>query len=66
MAYGEEEIRTEGPPFPLYPGEQLKKPPTPLSIVPPQTALRLEAIRDFDDRGTKRVAGPFCTPLLAS
>jgi len=57
LAYGEEEIRTEGPPFPLYPGEQLKKPPTPLAIVPPQTALRLEAIRDFDDRGTKRVAG---------
>eukprot|EP00292_Cryptomonas_paramecium_P004510 CAMPEP_0113703268 /NCGR_PEP_ID=MMETSP0038_2-20120614/25746_1 /TAXON_ID=2898 /ORGANISM="Cryptomonas paramecium" /LENGTH=854 /DNA_ID=CAMNT_0000627673 /DNA_START=99 /DNA_END=2660 /DNA_ORIENTATION=- /assembly_acc=CAM_ASM_000170 len=57
LAYGEEEIRTEGPPFPLYPGELIKLPPTPLSIVPPQTALRLEAIRDLDDKGTRRSAG---------
>eukprot|EP00283_Hemiselmis_rufescens_P002091 CAMPEP_0173468702 /NCGR_PEP_ID=MMETSP1357-20121228/76984_1 /TAXON_ID=77926 /ORGANISM="Hemiselmis rufescens, Strain PCC563" /LENGTH=853 /DNA_ID=CAMNT_0014436927 /DNA_START=667 /DNA_END=3228 /DNA_ORIENTATION=- len=47
LLYGEEEIRTEGPPFPLYPGEVLKLEPTALSIVPPQSALRLGAIRDF-------------------
>mmetsp|Transcript_12542 Transcript_12542/g.30772 ORF Transcript_12542/g.30772 Transcript_12542/m.30772 type:complete len:856 (+) Transcript_12542:375-2942(+) len=57
LNYGEEEIRTEGAPFPLYPGELLKQIPTPLSIVPPQTALRIEAIRDHEDTGVKRVAG---------
>ena len=35
----------------------LKKQPTPLTIVPPQTALRLEAIRDFVDGDAKHVAG---------
>ena len=58
LAYGEEEIRTEGPPFPLYPGEVLKEPPTPLTIVPALTALRLSAIRDFTDAvGVAHVAG---------
>jgi hypothetical protein len=40
----------EGQPFPLYPGEELILPPTPLTVVPSQTALRLSAIRDFDDK----------------
>lgn len=58
LVYGEEEIRTEGPPFPLYPGEILKEPPTPLTIVPALTALRLSAIRDFTDAaGIAHVAG---------
>eukprot|EP00285_Hemiselmis_virescens_P015937 CAMPEP_0173377974 /NCGR_PEP_ID=MMETSP1356-20130122/1219_1 /TAXON_ID=77927 ORGANISM="Hemiselmis virescens, Strain PCC157" /NCGR_SAMPLE_ID=MMETSP1356 /ASSEMBLY_ACC=CAM_ASM_000847 /LENGTH=840 /DNA_ID=CAMNT_0014330905 /DNA_START=194 /DNA_END=2713 /DNA_ORIENTATION=- len=60
LKYGEEEIRTERPPFPLYPGEILKLGPTALSIVPSQTALRLSAIRDCVDGGeggVKRVAG---------
>jgi major vault protein len=58
LAYGEEEVRTEGPPFPLYPGEVLKEPPTPLTIVPALTALRLSAIRDFTDAvGVAHVAG---------
>ncbi|CAF2630339.1 unnamed protein product [Rotaria sp. Silwood2] len=36
-------------PFPLYPGEILRQPVTPLKIVPANSALRLKAILDFDD-----------------
>lgn len=57
LQYGEEEIRLEGPPFPLYPGEQMPVGPTPLRVVPPQSALRLMALRDHEDNGVKRVAG---------
>ena len=39
-----------GQPFPLYPGEELILQPTPLTIVACQSALRLTAIRDFDDK----------------
>eukprot|EP00286_Rhodomonas_abbreviata_P005508 CAMPEP_0181334400 /NCGR_PEP_ID=MMETSP1101-20121128/26233_1 /TAXON_ID=46948 /ORGANISM="Rhodomonas abbreviata, Strain Caron Lab Isolate" /LENGTH=857 /DNA_ID=CAMNT_0023444361 /DNA_START=63 /DNA_END=2636 /DNA_ORIENTATION=+ len=57
LQYGEEEIRLEGPPFPLYPGEQMPVGPTPLRVVPPQSALRLLALRDHTDGSEKRVAG---------
>mmetsp|Transcript_52982 Transcript_52982/g.110505 ORF Transcript_52982/g.110505 Transcript_52982/m.110505 type:complete len:685 (-) Transcript_52982:1188-3242(-) len=50
LSYGEEEVRMAGQPFPLYPGEELIQLPTPLTIVPSQAALRLSAIRDFDDK----------------
>lgn len=57
---GEQEIRTQSDyskPFPLYPGEVLSKVEK-LPIVPRDSAIKLEALRDFvDSDGTKRVAG---------
>jgi len=57
---GQEEVRFNQEPFPLYPGEivvdsdkGIKK----LPIVPAGKALRLVALVDFDDKGTARVAG---------
>lgn len=52
VKYGEEEIRTEelySDPFPLYPGETLKKIDK-LTIVPRNHALHVKAIRDFKDK----------------
>jgi hypothetical protein len=40
LRYGEEEIRMEGPPFPLYPGEVLRLEPTPLTVVASQARGR--------------------------
>jgi len=45
-------------PFPLYPGEKLKKPATLLTTVSSVDSLRIEAVRDFtDDAGVHRNAG---------
>jgi len=58
LRHGDEEIRFEQEPFPLYPGEKLYGKVSPLQVVAPNTALRLRAIRDFDEAdGTKRIAG---------
>lgn len=61
LRHGDEEIRLEQDPFPLYPGEKLQGKVTPLTVVQPNTALRLCALRDFDDmendKKVKRVAG---------
>jgi len=58
LRHAEQEIRLAQDPFPLYPGESLALPPTPLTIVKPDTALRLQAILDFAaPDGTKRAAG---------
>jgi len=61
LRHGEVEIRfSEGAykqPFPLYPGENLKTKPTPLTVVKENTALRIEAIRNFEKDGKKLVAG---------
>ncbi len=52
------DIRLAQHPFPLYPGEVLKLVVTPLKIVAANSALRLNAVLDFeDDSGEKRVAG---------
>jgi len=40
-------------PFPLYPGEVLRQPVTPLKVVPANSALRLKAVLDFDDEINK-------------
>ncbi|CAF3974042.1 unnamed protein product [Adineta steineri] len=40
-------------PFPLYPGEVLRQPVTPLKVVPANSALRLKAVLDFDDETAK-------------
>lgn len=57
LRHGDEEIRFEQEPFPLYPGEKLYGKVSPLQVVAPNAALRLRAIRDFKDGETNRVAG---------
>lgn len=58
IRHGDEEIRFEQEPFPLYPGEKLFGKVSPLQVVAPNTALRLKAIRDFKDaKGVARKAG---------
>eukprot|EP01087_Luapelamoeba_hula_P005226 TRINITY_DN152_c0_g1_i4.p1 TRINITY_DN152_c0_g1~~TRINITY_DN152_c0_g1_i4.p1 ORF type:complete len:817 (+),score=165.60 TRINITY_DN152_c0_g1_i4:150-2600(+) len=57
LRHGDEEIRFEQEPFPLFPGESLKGKVQALQVVAPNAALRLRAIRDFTDGDVKRVAG---------
>jgi major vault protein len=58
LRHGDEEIRFEQEPFPLYPGESLRGKVQALQVVAPNAALRLRAIRDFVDEGeVSRVAG---------
>jgi major vault protein len=58
LKHGDEEIRFEQDPFPLYPGEKLVGKVSPLQVVAPNAALRLRAIRDFEDeKKVKHVAG---------
>ncbi|CAL8301628.1 unnamed protein product [Merluccius merluccius] len=59
LRHADLEIRLTQDPFPLYPGEETQQEVTPLAIVYPNTALRLQALLDFDDvsGGKKRVAG---------
>ncbi len=47
LRHAEQEIRLAREPFPLFPGEVLRKDVTPLTVVPADTALRLRAILDF-------------------
>jgi len=58
LRHGDEEIRFEQEPFPLYPGEKLFGKVTPLQVVAAGAALRLKAIRDFTaEDGVKHFAG---------
>jgi major vault protein len=58
LRHGDEEIKFDNEPFPLFPGEKLVGKVSPLQVVAPLTALRLKAIRDFvDEEGKKRTAG---------
>ena len=58
LAHADLNIRLAQDPFPLYPGETLKQPITALTVVMANSALRLQAILDFeDDNGDKRTAG---------
>jgi len=52
LKHGDEEIRFDSDPFPLYPGERLSVKVTPLTVVQPNTALRLKCTRDFKDEAT--------------
>ena len=61
VRWGDEEIRFEQEPFPLYPGERLSGRVTPLQVVAPNTAFRLRALRDFVDE-TATVAVPQAAP----
>eukprot|EP01127_Copromyxa_protea_P017170 TRINITY_DN51_c0_g2_i1.p1 TRINITY_DN51_c0_g2~~TRINITY_DN51_c0_g2_i1.p1 ORF type:complete len:835 (-),score=236.11 TRINITY_DN51_c0_g2_i1:38-2521(-) len=49
LRHGDEEVRTSQLPFPLYPGEALYGKVSPLQVVAPLTAIKLRAIRDFED-----------------
>jgi len=57
VRHGDEEVRREGDPFPLYPGEKLYGKVSPLQVVAPNTALKLRSVRDCKDEGVLRVAG---------
>jgi len=57
LRHGDEEIRSDPEPFPLYPGEKLVGKISPLQVVAPDTALRLRALRDFADGNINRTAG---------
>lgn len=58
LRHGDEEIRFEQAPFPLFPGEKLYGKVSPLQVVAPNTALRLKCIRDFtDEEGNLHQAG---------
>ncbi len=57
LAHADQEIRLAQEPFPLYPGEVLKQPVTPLKVVAANSALRLRAVLDFEDETGKRTAG---------
>jgi len=46
LRHGDQEIRFEQAPFALYPGEKVEQAVTELTVVPPNTALRLRALRD--------------------
>jgi major vault protein len=50
LRFGDEEIRFEQEPFPLYPGEKLFGKVNALQVVGPDSALRLRAIRDFENK----------------
>ena len=68
LRHGDEEIRLEQDPFPLYPGEKLSGKVMPLTVVQPNTALRLCALRDFEDvqeaKKIKRVAGIYYISMI--
>eukprot|EP01126_Amoeba_proteus_P060263 TRINITY_DN794_c0_g1_i6.p1 TRINITY_DN794_c0_g1~~TRINITY_DN794_c0_g1_i6.p1 ORF type:complete len:814 (-),score=145.66 TRINITY_DN794_c0_g1_i6:89-2530(-) len=57
IRHGDREVRREGDPFPLYPGESLCAKVTPLQVVAPNTALRLVAKRDVTIDGEHYNAG---------
>uniref|UniRef100_A0A8C9QZ29 Major vault protein n=1 Tax=Scleropages formosus TaxID=113540 RepID=A0A8C9QZ29_SCLFO len=58
LRHADLEIRLTQDPFPLYPGEEIQQDVATLQIVYPNTALRLQALLDFEEEGgEKRLAG---------
>nr|XP_057905567.1 major vault protein isoform X2 [Doryrhamphus excisus] len=58
LRHADLEIRLSRDPFPLHPGEEIQQDVTPLQVVFPDTALRLQALLDFQEEGgDDRVAG---------
>lgn len=58
LKHADLEIRLAQDPFPLYPGENVKKGRTPLTVVNANSALRLRAVLDFaSEKGKAYVAG---------
>ena len=56
LRHGDLEVRLQGEPFPLYPGERLHEVVTKLRAVPRDTALRLQALEDFKEGEEQRLA----------
>ena len=58
LQHAEKEVRLAQDPFPLYPGEEAEAVKQ-LTVVPAMQALRLKAVRDFEDEenNVKRIAG---------
>jgi len=56
LRWGEEEIRLEQDPFPLFAGE-ICEAVKPLEILEQNNALRIQAVRDFDDKYMKTETG---------
>src|SRR5688572_30838561 len=50
LSYGDEEIRFERSPFPLYPGETLVGSVRPLRVIADLSALHIRCVRDYDAR----------------
>jgi len=50
VKHADKEVRFSQEPFPLYPGEVLMEAVTPLRVVKSNTALKLKADEDFDDK----------------
>ncbi|CAB4054070.1 MVP [Lepeophtheirus salmonis] len=66
LSHGDEEVRLERDPFPLYPGEELKVKVTPLAIVHTSNALLLKVIRNFtDENDVKRKRSRFLKTITA-
>lgn len=57
LLHADQDVRLTQDPFPLYPGEVIKEDVTPLKIVMANSALRLRAVLDIEDKDEKRVAG---------
>lgn len=57
LRHGDYELRFDNEPFPLYPGEKLVGSVQSLSFVPADVALRLRALRDFEENGVRIQAG---------
>ena len=61
LRHADREVRLAQDPFPLFPGENLVNQPQALTIVKSNTALRLRAVRDFEetvgDAVEKHIAG---------
>lgn len=61
LKYGDEEVRLEQDPFPLYPGEELKSKIEQLELVPANNAYHLRALQNFvyqnGDNEEKKSAG---------
>lgn len=57
LRHAEQEIRFSCDPFPLWPGEEVHLNVTPLTIVKPDTALKLVAVLDHTDGDKNYVAG---------
>lgn len=57
LRHGAEEIRFTNEPFALLPGEKLVGKINPLQVVPPDSALRLRCLLDFEENKVKYLAG---------
>ncbi|XP_077591208.1 major vault protein isoform X2 [Stigmatopora nigra] len=57
LRHADLDVRLTRDPFPLQPGEEIQQDVTPLQVVYPDTALRLQAFLDFQDGDERRVAG---------